>query len=90
MMILLLVLLVQSTVLLTVGFAALFVTRRRGPAVQTLVGRATLSGVVLLLLLLPLSGRIRPLWHLPVPPGMTQEPTPARSSPTLPKQEGEE
>ncbi len=64
----LLVLLCQSTVLLSLGFLALRVTQRRGPAVQTLVGRATLCGVGLLFLLLPLSGRIAPVWRLPVSP----------------------
>ncbi len=64
----LLVLLCQSAVLLLLGFLALHLTQKRGPAVQTLVGRATLSGVALLLLLLPLSGRIAPVWRLPVSP----------------------
>ena len=74
-MTMLLVLLCQSTALLSLGFLALHLTRKRGPAVQTLVGRATLSGAALLLLLLPLSGRIAPVWRIP---------TPVRSSPTLP------
>ena len=74
-MTLLFVLFVQSTLLLSLGFGALFVTRRRGPAVQTLVGRATLSSIALLLLLSPLSGRVHSVWALP---------TPVRPSPTLP------
>lgn len=75
-MTLLLVLLLQSTVLLSLGFLALCLTRKRGPAVQTLIGRATLSGVALLLLLLPSSGRVSPVWRVP---------TPVRSSPAPPE-----
>ncbi len=67
-MTLLLVLLLQTSVLLALGLGALWAVRRRGPAVQTLAGRAALSGVALLLLLLPLSGRIAPMWRLPVGP----------------------
>ena len=87
----LLVLLCQSTVLLSLGLLALRLTRKRGPAVQTLVGRAALSGVALLLLLLPLSGRIAPVWRMPAEPTpVRQEPTPVRPSPALPKREGAE
>ena len=82
----LLVLLLQSTAVLLLGFLALRLARKRGPAVQTLIGRATLSGLALLLLLLPLSSRIQPIWRLPAP---HQEPAP-RPSPALPLREGEE
>jgi len=37
-------LLLQSTALLLLGLIALRLARRRGPAVQSLVGRATLAG----------------------------------------------
>lgn len=74
---LLLVLLVQSTALLTLCFLALRLTQRRGPVVQTLVGRAALSGVTLLLLFLPLSGHVRAAWRI--------APTPVRPSPTPPE-----
>ncbi len=61
-------LLLQSTALLLLGLLALRLTRRRGPAVQSLVGRATLAGVGLTLLLAaPLTGRVRPLWHVTLP-----------------------
>ena len=68
MMTLLLILLLQSTVLLALGFLALHLTRKRGPAVQTVLGRAALSSVALLALLLPLSGRVASVWRLPVVP----------------------
>ncbi len=87
----LLVLLIQSTGLLLLGLLALRLTRRFGPSVQSLVGRASLVGVALLLLLAPLTGHVQPVVRVP-------EPTPVRSSPirsnpladTLPKREGEE
>ncbi len=61
-------LLLQSTVLLLVGLLALWLARRRGPAVQSLVGRATLAGVALTLLLAaPLTGHVRPLWRVTLP-----------------------
>ena len=60
-------LLLQSTALLTLGLLALWLTRRRGPAVQTLIERATLVGVALTLLAVPLSGHVQPLWRVPVP-----------------------
>jgi len=61
-------LLLQSTVLLLLGLFALGFVRRRGPAVQSLVGRATLAGVGLTLLLAaPLSGHVRPLWRVTLP-----------------------
>ncbi len=62
-----LVLLLQTTALLSLGLFVLRLTRHRGPAVQTLVGRAALSGVALLLLLAPLSGRITPVWRISSP-----------------------
>jgi len=61
-------LLLQSTVLLLLGLLALWLARRRGPAVQSLVGRATLAGVGLALLLAaPLTGHVRPLWRVTLP-----------------------
>ncbi len=61
-------LLLQSTVLLLLGLLALWLARRRGPAVQSLVGRATLAGVALTLLLAaPLTGHVRPLWRVTLP-----------------------
>jgi len=77
----LLVLLLQSTALLSLGLLALRLTRWRGPAVQTLVGRASLASVALLVLLLPLTGHI--------PPVVRVEPTPQQAA-TLPEREGEE
>ena len=65
-------LLIQSTVLLALGLLAMRVARRRGPAVESLVGRATLAGLCLALLLAgPLAGRVRGVWHVAV-----GEPTP--------------
>ena len=78
----LLVLLCQSTALLLLGFFALRVTQKRGPAMQTLVGRATLSGIALLLLLAPLTGHIRPVMRVGLPQKV-QEPTPQQAV-TLP------
>lgn len=61
-------LLLQSTALLLLGFLALRLARWRGPAVQSLVGRATLVSVGLALLLAaPLRGHIRSLWHVTLP-----------------------
>ena len=57
----LLVLLLQSTGLLLLGLPALRLTRRHGPVLQTLIGRATLTGVALLLLLVPLTGHVKPV-----------------------------
>ena len=62
-----LVLLLQSTGLLLLGLTALHLTRKRGPAVQTLIGRATLVGVALLALLPPLTGHIQPVWRIGPP-----------------------
>ncbi len=85
----LLVLLLQSTVLLLLGLLALHLTRKRGPSMQSLVGRASLASVALLVLLLPLTGHVSPVVQV--------EPTPLqaviRSNPladTLPEWEGEE
>lgn len=61
-------LLLQSTALLLLGLLVLRLARRRGPAVQSLVGRATLTGVALALLLAaPLAGHVRPVWHVTLP-----------------------
>ncbi len=84
-MTMLFVLLCQSTGLLALGLLALHLTRGRGPTVQTLVGRATLTSVALLALLLPLSGYVAPVVR--VTPG--QEPTPQQVA-ALPVREGEE
>jgi prepilin-type processing-associated H-X9-DG protein len=81
-------LLLQSTVLLGLGLAALRLVRRRGSAVQSLVGRATLAGVGLTLLLAaPLTGHIQPLWHVTLPvasvsptPNSREEPTPPQAA----------
>ena len=95
----LLVLLLQSTGLLLLGLLALRLTRRHGPALQTLIGRTTLAGGVLLLLLLPLTGHVQPVVRVrlpeptsvqsqpsePIPP----EPTPPQAA-TLPKGKGKE
>lgn len=60
--------LLQSSGLLALGLLALWLARRRGPAVQTLIGRATLIGVALALLLAaPLTGHVRPLWRVTLP-----------------------
>ena len=65
-------LLIQSTALLTLGLLAMRLAQRRGPAVQSLIGRATLAGVGLALLLAgPLTGRVQGVWHVKV-----GEPTP--------------
>ncbi len=61
---LLLVLLLQSTGLLLLG---LRLTRRYGPAVQSLVGRASLASVALLVLLLPLTGHVPPVVRISPP-----------------------
>ena len=42
---------IQSTALLTLGLLAMRLAQQRGPAVQSLIGRATLAGVGLALLL---------------------------------------
>ena len=81
-MTLLLVVLLQSTLLLSLGFLFLHLTRRHGPAVQTWVGRATLCAAALLLACLPLSGHIQPLVRV-------SEPTP-RQVAALPVREGKE
>jgi len=81
-------LLLQSTALLGLGLTALRLVRRRGPAVQSLIGRATLAGVGLTLLLAaPLTGHIRPLWHVTLPvasvsptPNSREEPTPPQAA----------
>jgi len=65
-------LLLQSTALLLLGLVAMRLARRRGPAVQSLIGRATLAGVGLALVLAgPLAGHIKPVWRVAV-----GEPTP--------------
>ena len=70
--------LVQSTGLLVLGLLVLSLTRRHSPAVQTLVGRATLAGVGILLLLAPLSGRVATVWRIPTP---TQASAPGATAP---------
>ncbi len=63
-------LLLQSTTLLLLGLVAMRLAQRRGPAVQSLLGRATLAGVGLALLLAaPLTGHIRPIWIVKVTSG---------------------
>ena len=58
-------LLIQSTVLLALGLLAMRVARRRGPAVESVIGRAALAGLGLALLLAgPLAGRVRGVWHV--------------------------
>ncbi len=64
---LLLVLLLQSTGLLLLGLLGLRLTRRYGPAVQSLVGRASLASVALLVLLLPLTGHVPPVVRISPP-----------------------
>ena len=94
----LLVLLLQSTALLLLGLLALRLTQKRGPAVQTLVGRASLASVALLLLFAPLTGHVQPVMRvaltpqqqwLPAGAATLPEPTPPRAA-TLPEREGEE
>jgi len=58
-------LLLRTTLLL--GLALLAVRLLRGPAVQTLAGRAALVAVALLLLTAPLTQFMPPLWHVPAP-----------------------
>jgi beta-lactamase regulating signal transducer with metallopeptidase domain len=81
----LLALLLQSTALLLLGLLALRLTRKHGPALQTLIGRASLAAVALLLLLAPLTGHVPSVVRIGLP-----EPTLVRSSPTLPRGEGTE
>ena len=90
--------LIQSTLLLLLGLLSLQITRKYGPALQTLIGRATLVAVALTLLLAyPLAGHIQPLWHVSLPsnvprtspqaslkPSPLSEAAPPRSS-TLPR-----
>ena len=60
--------LIQSSALLSLGRLALWLSRGHGPAMQTLIGRATLVGIALTLLLsAPLAGRVRPLWRVSLP-----------------------
>ena len=91
-------LMLQSTALLLLGLAALSLARHRGPALQSLIGCATLAGVGLALLVAaPLAGHIRPLWHvtMPVRPlaphsgGAGEEPTTAHEFATPPGAGGE-
>ncbi len=84
-----LVLLLQSTALLSLGLLVLRLTRRFRPSIQSLIGRASLAGVAFLLLLAPLTGHVRPVVRVELPQKV-QEPTPSRPSLTLPKREGEE
>jgi len=86
-------LLLQSTVLLLLGLVAMRSVRRHGPAVQSLIGRATLAGVgVSLLLIGPLAGHVRPVWrvrvgaHLPAP--SAPPPSVAAPSPYTPPELG--
>jgi len=89
-------LLLQSTALLLLGLLALRLALRRGPAVQSLIGRATLAGVGLALLLAaPLTGRVRPLWHVTLPasppaPNNGGVATPPPGAATLPRRESKE
>ena len=71
-------LLLHSTIFLTLGLSALHLTRRRGPVVQSLVGRAALAGVALMLVTMPLSGRLPAVWRV------TMEPTPSHEFATPP------
>ena len=59
-------LLLRTTLLL--GLTLLAVRLLRGPAVQTLAGRAALAAVALLLLTAPLTKFVPPLWHIPAAP----------------------
>jgi len=90
-------LLLQSAALLGLGLLAVRLARRRGQAVQSLIGRATLAGVGLsLLLAAPLSGHVRPLWRVTLPSAATGTEKPGRLAPPrlglppLPRREGEE
>ena len=60
-------LLLRTTLLLGLALLAVRLLRLRGPAVQTLAGRAALAAVILLLLTAPLTRHIPPLWHVPAP-----------------------
>ncbi len=60
-------LLLQSTLLLAVGLLALRLTRKRGPAVQSMVGRATLTSLSLLLLAAPLTSDLPAVWRVSLP-----------------------
>ncbi len=58
-------LLLQSTLLILLGLAAMRLARRHGPAIQSLLGRATLAGLALALLLAgPLAGHVKPVWRI--------------------------
>jgi beta-lactamase regulating signal transducer with metallopeptidase domain len=60
-------LLLHSTLLLAVGLLALRLTRKRGPALQSLVGRATLTSLALLLLATPLTSYLPTVWRVTLP-----------------------
>jgi len=70
-------LLLRTTLLL--GLALLAVRLLRGPAVQTLAGRAALAAVALLLLTAPLPRLLPPQWHVPAPAA----PRPAAPAPVV-------
>jgi hypothetical protein len=60
-------LLLQSTLLLAVGLSALRLTQKHGPALQSLVGRATLTSLALLLLATPLMSYLPAVWRVTLP-----------------------
>ena len=68
-------LLLHSTGLLLLGLLTLGLARHQSPAVQSLIGRATLAALWLTLLAAPFASRITPVWRLPLP-----EPAPAQVS----------
>jgi beta-lactamase regulating signal transducer with metallopeptidase domain len=89
-MTLLLMLLLKSLLVFALAGAALLALRRASASARHLVCLLTLVS----LLALPLFSLALPGWHLPMlqsrsQPIPAQEPTPARSSPTLPQEEGE-
>jgi hypothetical protein len=62
------VLLLQTTVLLVLGLVVMSWLRRRSLALQSVVGRSLLAGVVLASVIsLTLAGRVRPLWGIAAP-----------------------
>ncbi len=63
-----LALLLRTTLLLGLALLAVRLLHRRGPAVQTVAGRAALAAVALLLLTAPLTHFVPPLWHVPAAP----------------------
>ncbi len=73
-------LLLRSSVVLALGFAAVRLARRRGPQTQAMIGRAALAAAFLLVVLAPLP--LPSPWHValpaarPAPPRLSARPFP--------------